>query len=132
MKQIQFMLILLVLGISANCQSPSQKDFKGMWVSYQYGDTIRINFSDNYKIWVEIGHHTQMAGQYTYSVNTGNQDIILSIKPSDKTRMDLLKITLAKMNEEEFQIKEVMHYYNDMPPESELLEKNIYTLKKQP
>jgi hypothetical protein len=132
MKQIQFMLILLVLGVSANCQSPSQKDFKGMWVSYQYGDTIRIHFSDNYKIFVEIGHHTQMAGQYTYSVNTGNQDITLSIKPSDKTRMDFLKITLSKMNQEEFQIKEVIHFYNDMPPESELLEKNIYILKKQP
>jgi hypothetical protein len=64
---------------------------------------------------------------------TVNNNALLSFKPNAQTAMNYgsLILATARLDNEEFNLKTVVRYYNDRPPESLLEENKIYLLKKK-
>jgi len=128
MKQLFIIQLIIVNAIAAYSQSDLQNDFKGTWISGANKNTMKLNFVDGTKIFVDLGADGNMQGQYKF--HTFNNNIILSIRSLDKTRTDSLIFTLTKLNKEEYKIIMIEHLYNDRPPEHLLDERNTYLLKK--
>src|ERR1035438_26470 len=110
-------------------QSSFQNDFKGCWYSGVYKDTIKINFIDTARIFVELSHNDKVQGYYKFDAR--NSKIILRICPDDKMRRDTLLFIMTKLNTEEYNIEALFRMYSDgRPPEQLLLERATYLLRR--
>jgi hypothetical protein len=134
MKQINSWFVLMIVAAPLFCQAQEQEEFSGKWVSAPYSapykDTIKLNFLDGHKVIAQIGSRYIIEGQYKSRLAPRNKGTILSIKTSSNAK-DSLIIILFRTGEEEYRLKEVMHFYWDRPPESELMENFVYMLRKE-
>lgn len=131
MNKFQLLSAFLFTGVGAFCQSSSKPGLSGFYIAIQNRDTIALHFLNDHKLSAQIGHNHIL--NVDYKTAQVNQDIVVTLMRSEAGKKDSWVIKLVEMDDHEYQIKNIMHYFSDpdQPPESELLEGKIYILKKK-
>jgi hypothetical protein len=132
MKKTLLLLFTLVILGSVKAQQSDQDNFTGNWFT-QRGDnnSIELNFINSNKLYFSLGSTDGWKGNYNYKIGKSNTTFVILLRSDDSNRKDSFQIMLTIINDEEFRLHDIFHSYDDgRPPESELLENKVYTLKK--
>jgi hypothetical protein len=131
MKNIKLLSVVLLTCTAAFCQTPAKVKLSGSYLAVQNGDSIALHFLSDHKLSAKIGHNK--ISNVDYKTAEVKQDIVITLMRPENGKKDSWVIKLLAMDDHEYQIKNIMHYFSDpdQPPESELLEGKIYILKKQ-
>ncbi len=132
MKKTPLLLFALVILSSVYAQQSDQDNFTGNWFT-QRGDnnSIEVNFLNSDKLYFSLGSTDGWKGNYNYKIGKSNTTYVIILRSDDSTRKDSFQIMLSIINDDEFRLHDIFHTYDDgRPPESELLENKVYTLKR--
>jgi hypothetical protein len=132
MKITQLLFSILVIIGSVEAQQSDLNSFKGRWLTPPGGDASTVlNFTDSNKLYFSMGRTYKWQGNYNYRIEKSNTALVITLRSDDINRKDSFQIMLTRINEEEYKLNNILHLYDDgRPPESELLENNLYILKR--
>ena len=131
MKKIKLLSAALLISMTALCQAPAKPIFSGVYLAVQNGDSISLHFLSDHRLSAQIGYNK--ISNVDYKTAEVKEDIVITLMRTETGKKDSWVIKLLAMDDHEFQIKNIMHYFSDpdQPPESELLEGKIYILKRK-
>ena len=128
------LLLHLVFVAAAHAQTqttPSIDDFSGKWSTQNVRPQLTLNFIDSVRMTLEVGKDMLLEGRYRVKMRKINENIILRLRPTVQTSGDSLVIIMKKTGAGVYNVKSLTHFYADRPPESELLDNQVYELKKE-